>query len=104
MYKSVSFHFEDPSNESKTEKKSGAANCNRENQRNSSKSGTGVRIRVVVTQRELIQILRNNKSKYSSVEQLLTEMKLKRRRKIIPERRLEALESGEHPRRTLTTP
>ncbi|KAI8007214.1 hypothetical protein LOK49_LG07G02550 [Camellia lanceoleosa] len=41
--------------------------------------GGAVRIRVVVTQRELIQIL-NTKSKYSSVEQMLSAMKLKSRK------------------------
>ncbi|KAG5551730.1 hypothetical protein RHGRI_009966 [Rhododendron griersonianum] len=62
-------------------KEEGGDNGSKENHGNNSKSGTGVRIRVVVTQRELVQFLKNNESKYSSVEQLLSEMKLKRRRR-----------------------
>ena len=39
-----------------------------------------VRIRVLVTQRELIQILTNNESKHSSMEQLLSVVKTERRK------------------------
>ncbi|THG02861.1 uncharacterized protein LOC114293578 [Camellia sinensis] len=52
---------------------------NGEESNNGYSKGGGVRIRVVVTQRELIQIL-SNKSKYSSVGQLLSAMKLKSRK------------------------
>ncbi|GFS31513.1 hypothetical protein Acr_00g0017790 [Actinidia rufa] len=45
-------------------------------ERNGYSKNGAVRIRVVVTQREFIQILRSE-SKYSSVEQLLKTMKLK---------------------------
>ncbi|KAF7144833.1 hypothetical protein RHSIM_Rhsim04G0054400 [Rhododendron simsii] len=80
-----------------SEKKSGA-NGRKGNNGNSSKSGTGVRIRVVVTQRELVQILKNNESKYSSVEQFLSEMKLKRRRKVSQLEQMEAqMEAGDQP-------
>ncbi|KAI8558284.1 hypothetical protein RHMOL_Rhmol04G0079300 [Rhododendron molle] len=63
-------------------KEEGGDNGSKENHGNNSRSGTGVRIRVVVTQRELVQFLKNNESKYSSEEQLLSEMKLKKRIKV----------------------
>ncbi|XP_028106133.1 uncharacterized protein LOC114305239, partial [Camellia sinensis] len=50
-----------------------------EESNNGYSKGGGVRIRVVVTQRALIQIL-SNESKYSSVGQLLSAMKPKRRK------------------------
>ncbi|XP_057508961.1 uncharacterized protein LOC130791717 [Actinidia eriantha] len=53
-------------------------------ERNGYSKNGAVRIRVVVTRRELIQILRSE-TKYSSVEQLLKAMKLKSR-KISPVR------------------
>ncbi|CAL5391234.1 unnamed protein product [Camellia sinensis] len=52
---------------------------NGEESNNGYSKGGGVRIRVVETQRELIQIL-SNESKYSSVGQLLSAMKLKSRK------------------------
>ncbi|KAF5949318.1 hypothetical protein HYC85_011311 [Camellia sinensis] len=52
---------------------------NGEESNNGYSKGGGVSIRVVVTQRELIQIS-SNESKYSSVGQLLSTMKLKSRK------------------------
>ncbi|GMP54014.1 hypothetical protein CsSME_00019297 [Camellia sinensis var. sinensis] len=52
---------------------------NGEESNNGYSKGGGVRIRVVVTQRELIQIS-SNESKYSSMGKLLSTMKLKSRK------------------------
>ncbi|THG18497.1 ABC transporter F family member 4 [Camellia sinensis] len=71
--KSVRFKLHEEEEEEEEEE-----DGNGEERQGCSKGGA-VRIRVVVTQRELIRIL-NTKSKYSSVEQMLGEMKLKSRK------------------------